>query len=281
MANTNSIALVAGGLAVVVLSFGAGLLGGSLSTPPDGPSGDVPAAAADSATKARVAELDRRLVNVEERMRVIEETANAALQRAQAIDGLRREIEALKTGNTFRVPDVPPMAKVDEDATPHSALTPEERAQRDQERAAQLRESMMKIAKKNGAALFKHRLSVWADTTDQGDADRRSQVFADARLLAQAYQLKGAQEDTVREILLEEVEATTRQVGPLLSGGIEKADYSLVKPKLEAIWAQRDTRLRELLDEDDYERYAATQKEWRKIWSGTMDTLDEERLAQR
>jgi len=278
---SNSIALVAGGLVVVALSFGAGILGASFGTQTDGPRDDAGAAVSDPATRARVSELDRRLENIEERMRVVEDTANSALERAQQIDGLRRDIEALKAGGVVRAPEVaPPEGPGIGLGKPPPVLTTEARAQRDRDRMEEVRASMRRIANRNGPLLLKHRLARIAAAGDQGDADRRSQMFADSKIMATQYGLTPAEEQTVREILEEEMAAAVREIAPFLAAGIEKADYSQVKPKLGAIWDRRDNRMSEVLDEQQFEAYTETQQEWRKIFDGTLDDMERKRLGQ-
>jgi hypothetical protein len=279
MATTNALPLVAGGVAVIVLSFGAGMFGGSFATPPNMEPTTGSAVGADAGSRAHIEELDRRVVNLEERMRVVEDTANSALQRAQQIDGLRREIEALKSGNTFRMPANPPPVANDVPAEQRPTLTVAERQERDRQRTDELRKSMLKIAKRNGSMLLKSQLGVIANGTDQGDADRRSQVIGQSKRMATLYALTPAEEETVREILSEEFASSVRDVAPFLAGGIEKADIAQVKPKLGAIWDRRNARMADVLDEDEYEQYTSDQNEWRKIFDSTLDEMERQRLT--
>ena len=99
--------------------------------------------------------------------------------------------------------------------------------------------------------------------------------------MANLYQLTPAGEQTLREILTEEMEASVREIAPYLAAGVEKADYSQVGPKLSAIWDRRDTRMAEILDAKQLEEYTDAQKPWRQIFDEAFVEFERKRLAQR
>ena len=75
--------------------------------------------------------------------------------------------------------------------------------------------------------------------------------------------------------------ASVREIAPYLAAGIEKADYSQVKPKLGGIWDRRDARMAEVLNEKQLEEYIENQRRWREIFDSTLDEFDRKRLAAR
>ncbi len=275
MAFSNALALAAGGIVVVALSFGAGMLGGSTTGGGKDVSPAAPRVVPDSIVISRLDEFDRRLGNVEERLRIVEETAEAALARTSEIDALRRALDALRTGGSPPPPAVAPSTgtRLGTDDGAVAPLTDEERERREAEQIAKLREDARKIVLRYAPGLMKQRLTRIADASEQGAADRRSQVYADTKQLAVQYSMTPEQEDTLREILADESEAAVRDVAPYLGGGLERADFGAVKEKLGAIWDRRDARMSEVLDTQELEEYRETQKEWRAVYSKVLDDM--------
>ncbi len=214
-------------------------------------------------------------------MRVVEDTANAALQRAAQIDALRRDVEALKgaapDGTAVAIPGGVATQAISEPLD----LTPTERLQLDQDRVAAVRAQMRQIAGQNGPIMLKKRLATIAKGGTEGDADRRTQINADAKMMATQLGLSASDEETVVDILQEEMASSVREVAPFLAAGIEKADYSQVKPKLTTIWDKRDARMSEVLTKDQLKSYLDNQKEWRTIFDGALDAMERTRLGQK
>lgn len=277
MPASNTLAFVAGGVVIVALSLGAGLLGGSLASR-GGDAADLPPprSVPESAVRDRLDELDRRLTNVEEQLRVLEETANAALTRAQEVETLRRALDGLRAGSAAAPPEAP---EVERPAPPlgdtlPKPLTDEERAQRETEKIERFKRDLHATVEKFAPQLLKQRLSRIGDATAQGEADRRAQMFADARKLAVIYQMTPDEEDRLREILTEENESSVREIAPFLGGGLERADYGAIKERLTTIWNRRDERMTEVLDANEMERYRADETVWRRYYEKALDEMD-------
>jgi hypothetical protein len=283
MSGSNSLALVAGGLVVVALSFGAGMLGGSsASSDGGGDAAPAPRSVPDSVVRSRLDELDRRLTNVEERLRIVEDTADAALTRTHEIDALRRAVDALRAGGVTAPAET---ATVTEEVAPAPSgddasgqMTADERDALEATQRDKLRKKARELVERHAPALMKQRLSRIADATAQGEADRRSQIYAESKQLAVLYHMSPAEEDTLREILVEESESSVREIAPYLGGGLERADYQAVKERFHAIWDHRDGRMAEILDEKELEAYQAERKEWRDVYDKVLDDMNAARL---
>jgi len=279
MSAPNTLALAAGGLVVVALSFGAGILGASTVTPQTGaPASDV-RTVPDSAVRGRIDEIGRRLTNVEERLRVVEESANAALAKAQEVDDLRRVVQELRTGGVPVAAPPTPEAPVEIVAGDgEGQMTPERRAELEAAQRDKLRRQAEEIVARNAPGLLKQRLARIADATAQGEADRRSQVYAETKQMAVLYSLTPQEEDRLREILGDTSEESVREVAPYLNGGLDRADYTAVKDRLFSVWDARDARMSEVLDEKELEEYRETQKKWREVYGKALDDMEAARL---
>ena len=286
MSGSNALALAVGGLVVVALSFGAGVLGGSSVASDANVTAPAPRTVPDSVVRDRIEELDRRLGNVEERLRIVADTADAALTRTHEIDALRRAIDALRNGNTLPVaPERPSDSDntTSTDSGPPQAepLTDEQRAEREAAQVEKLREQAKRLAESHAEPLLKQQLSRIADATAQGAADRNSQLYAEAKMLARQYAMTAEEEDRVREILTATNESAVREVAPYLGGGLERADHATLKTKLFEVWDARDARMVDVLDENELEDYRTTQKGWREAYAKVLDAWDSARLGNR
>lgn len=279
MAAPNTLALAAGGLVVVALSFGAGILGASTVSAPAADPAPAVRSVPDSSVRGRLEELDRRLQNVEARLRVVEETANAALDKAQDVEDLRRMVQQLQGGTAPAPPPTTHEAPAEIVAGDgEGQMTPERRAELEALQREKLRRQAEEIVARNAPGLLKQRLARIADATAQGEADRRSQVYAETKQMAVLYSMTPEEEDRLREILADTSEESVREIAPYLNGGLDRADYTAVKERLFAVWDSRDARMSEVLDEKELEEYRETQKRWREVYGKALDAMEAARL---
>ncbi len=275
----NALPVIGGSLVLLGLAVAAGFFGGSLASDPAARP-TAPRSVPTSLSNDRSDENERRLDNFEERLRIAEDTANAAMQRTTEIDDLRREVaeirRALRDGATLAA-DEPNAGDGASETAAEGPITNEERDKREAAQRDRLITYLHNQAGKNAHALIRQRLVMLGDATKDGAASRHSQVVSEARQMAVLYRLKPGEEQTLRGILTEEMASAVQEVAPYVAGGLSRTDFAQVQSKLGPIWDRRDERMREVLTEDDHKSYMDSQKEWRKLYDKALSTMEEDR----
>jgi hypothetical protein len=83
---------------------------------------------------------------------------------------------------------------------------------------------------------------------------RRLDARLESRQIAVALALTQEQADQLKDIWLENVDRTTREVGPLVREGLEKSDLDAVQARLDEGWVEMDRRSREVLGDASFQK---------------------------
>jgi hypothetical protein len=203
----------------------------------------------------RLDEIDRRLDNLQNSVRVNEQRAETALGIATALRDRAPSVAALGPAQ-----EDAPRAQGPETVegpvvvtSPPRAQTPEEedeeRARRLEGRLERAREQMRPFL----GRLARARVATLGDPSPEAAEVRRAQVYADALAVRNHFRLSVDAEQRVRELLMREMESGVREVGPLVRGGFDNIqDWSTVLARLKGIWEETDVGVRELVTEEDF-----------------------------
>lgn len=242
------------GIAVVLASGGAAWFassrhGDGAATAAAGPS--------NAALLARFEELERRLDNQTRQIERIRETADTALRRAS---------EAAERAGAAGGGD--PASGSGGDASAGSGGPATDRRpgppKTDDELVAERMRHAQEVASRVQVSLLRHQMTLLADETEQGQRDRTTQAFADARGLGLRLEATEEQEPRIRAIVGDEMSAAVREIGPLVRTGIENAETDVLVARYEAIWAETDRKLREILDDRQWKAWAEEAEATRK-----------------
>jgi hypothetical protein len=260
-------AAVLGAAAVVLASGVAAYVGAGLAhhdTPPAPPPRNAPPAASSGEWN------DRRTLDLEKRVDLVEETARAALELARSRAGAAPDRPA--------APAEPP--KTAEDGTPRRPDAAEPpAAPKDNEADAQAA-ALKAIARTTAKNRVVHRMSLFTDATEEGAANRRAQALADARALAHVYGLKGDDVQAELRAAYQDLwDRGARDIGPIVHDGLENADIATVRDRLASIYAETDRRLKPLFDEETWKLYELASQGLRQADGEILDDFEKARLG--
>lgn len=265
---------ILGGAVVVVLSGAAAFVGTRLARDePAAPSAPGPRPAADSAT---VDALERRIGYLEKRVDLVEETSRTALELARLLDERMRAAPGTH-------PPAAPATSPAPDGTAPSRSTGDPAAKPEPDRddgadgqMARLRE----IAKTTTRGRVVHTMTLFADATREGDANRAAQANAEAAALINRFGLDGdAVEDKIRKVYADEWAAGARDIGPIVHDGLGKADVATVRQRLRGLYEETDRQLRPFFDDETWKQYQDAAAGMRKAGEAVLDEFEKERLS--
>jgi hypothetical protein len=257
--------------ATVLLSGISAFVGAGLAQrePVAAPAGER-AAAGDPAT---VENLERRLGYVEERLRSLEESVQAALSKAASVE---RRLDSMPLAAL----SAPVPAKAEE---PRPAAHPETPAERDAREAAERENEVEKLRgvyQQTARGKLVYDMKLLADASKEGGENRYAQAITETRALMNRFGLRGDDlEARVRQIYLDQFDAGARDVGPVVRDGLERADIVTVRDRLRTIHAETDRRVQPLLDDEQWREYQQAVGGLRKAAEAALAEFEKARLG--
>ncbi len=266
---------ILGGAAVVVLSGVAAFVGARLArdgtAPPPAPGEPL---ATDAAA---LAPLERRIGDLEQRVDLVEESSRTALELARLLD------ERMRSGSGAAPKPAPTTEPSSGDPkTPGAGgetAPPKPEPDRDDGADGQMAH-LREIAKTTTRGRVVHTMSLFADATREGDANREAQSNADAMALINRFGLNGdVVEEKIRKVFADEWAAGARDIGPIVHDGLGKADIATVRERLRGIHAETDRLLRPFFDEETWKQYQDAAAGMRKAGETVLDEFEKDRLS--
>jgi hypothetical protein len=259
MTSRSNAPLFVGGAAVVLLSGIAGFLGGRMSQDASSPLETEaplppPSDVVLESMERRIADIGRRLDLLEMREPPVETSLVAP-----------------------SAPVAPPTRPAAGDPSSPGAAPVEPASTK-----AGTEAGLEDLRRRTGREFLAGFIRTLADATPKGAEDRRVQANVDAQFLATRF---GVRSDDgraqIRTILDDQWSNQARDVGPLLRGGLEKADIATVRDRMKASWDETDRRIQPLLDETAWKDYQTEMNARHETFLSALDEIERGRSGGR
>lgn len=253
MANSTLLRNILPAAVCIPLALAAGYLGAELNTP-------VPSAedtrrsaggSTDGALLSFVNEMDRRLTVIQDRIDAQDRLDTAQGNQIQEILTRLDKLERMPA-TVAAAPETIDPDGATEDAPSKTELEIAESLN------AQIAKQAIAVSRAHLVLKFK----TWSDTSAQGELDRRANAFVEAERVLKHF---GGEQEEVRQIFLSYYERLATEVGPLVSQGVEAADYETVRPRYLSALDDRDGKVAKLLDAKSRKRWTKQQEHERKV----------------
>jgi hypothetical protein len=250
---------------IVVLASGiAAYFGASLA--PRTPVEAVPARPVDPAT----------LESVDRRIGYLKDEVEKLAERVDALEvSVRERAEAAAQESPKSESPAPASPSAPTASEPSKAETP---PQSIDDGAAGQMATLKEIYRKNLRSLLVGTMKIYADTSEEGARRRFAQGTSDGDGLVRRFGLDmDKSQEPARRILREQWEQASREIGPLVRDGLEKADVGTVRDRLRKIHADTDQKLRPLFDDEKWKQYQDVVTPVRKATEEVLEEFDRSR----
>lgn len=193
----------------------------------------------------RLDEMERAVMNLERKLEITTENARAALDLVNE--------QAARQGVAAAGPLNPTPGGT---GTKPVAVEPPATPMTHEEVVADRMKQAEEIARRIWPDLVRTEFGVITGTTTDHDQNRRAKASLEATATTLFLGLKADAEMKFRDVFTEQWTSFHSEITPLVPQGIEKADIAAVTAKMKSIWARTDERMREILDEETYKRWA-------------------------